>query len=54
MLTLACEDVYQALKSGALTFLAKETPDDELVHTIHEVHSGGADSARNCADSPAV
>jgi two-component system NarL family response regulator len=37
----ADEDVYQALQSGAVTFLTKETPDEELVHTIRDVHSGG-------------
>ena len=35
------EDVYQALQAGAVTFLAKETPDEELVKTIRDVHAGG-------------
>jgi DNA-binding NarL/FixJ family response regulator len=35
------EDVYQALRSGASTFLTKETPDEKLVQTIRDVHSGG-------------
>lgn len=34
------EDVYQALQSGAVTFLTKETPDEELVQTIRYVHAG--------------
>jgi DNA-binding NarL/FixJ family response regulator len=34
------EDVYQALKSGAITFLTKDTPDEELVRTIRGVHAG--------------
>jgi two-component system, NarL family, response regulator len=51
---LADEDVYQALQSGAVTFLTKETPDEELVLTIRNVHSGGrpipAEIARKLAD----
>ncbi|MCU1237383.1 MAG: two-component response regulator [Candidatus Solibacter sp.] len=50
----ADEDVYQALQSGAVTFLAKETPDEDLVQTIRDVHSGGRpippDIARKLAD----
>jgi two-component system NarL family response regulator len=50
----ADEDVYQALQSGAVTFLTKETPDEELVHTIRDVHSGGRpippELARKLAD----
>jgi DNA-binding NarL/FixJ family response regulator len=34
------EDVYQALKAGAITFLTKDTPDEELVRTIRGVHAG--------------
>ena len=34
------EDVYQALKSGASTFLTKDTPDEELVRAIRGVHAG--------------
>ncbi len=48
------EDVYQAVQAGAVTFLAKETPDEELVKTIREVHAGGRpvppDIARKLAD----
>ena len=48
------EDVYQALQAGAVTFLAKETPDEELVKTIRDVHAGGRpvppDIARKLAD----
>jgi DNA-binding NarL/FixJ family response regulator len=48
------EDVYQALQSGAVTFLTKETPDEELVQTIREVHAGGRpipqEIARKLAD----
>jgi two-component system NarL family response regulator len=51
---MADEDVYQALQSGAVTFLTKDTPDEELVHTIRAVHSGGRpippDIARTLAD----
>lgn len=35
------EDIYRALHRGAITFLSKGTPDDELVRTIREVHNGG-------------
>ena len=34
------EDVYQALRAGALTFLSKETPDEQLVKVIRDVHAG--------------
>lgn len=48
------EDVYQALQAGAVTFLTKETPDEELVQTIRDVHAGGRpippDIARKLAD----
>jgi DNA-binding NarL/FixJ family response regulator len=50
----ADEDVYQALQSGAVTFLTKETPDQELVETIRDVHAGGRpippEIARKLAD----
>jgi len=35
------EDIYQALQSGAATFLTKEATDEELVQAIREVHAGG-------------
>lgn len=48
------EDVYQALQSGAATFLTKDTPDEELVQTIRDVHAGGrpipSEIARKLAD----
>ena len=48
------EDVYQALQAGAVTFLTKETPDEELVQTIRDVHAGGRpippEIARKLAD----
>ena len=48
------EDVYQALQSGAITFLTKDTPDEALVQTIRDVHAGGRpipqDIARKLAD----
>lgn len=34
------EDVYQALRAGAITFLTKDTPDEQLVQTIRDVHAG--------------
>jgi DNA-binding NarL/FixJ family response regulator len=34
------EDVYQALRAGAITFLTKETPDEDLVQTIRDVYAG--------------
>jgi DNA-binding NarL/FixJ family response regulator len=48
------EDVYQALQSGAVTFITKDISDEELVQTIRDVHSGGRpippDIARKLAD----
>jgi DNA-binding NarL/FixJ family response regulator len=48
------EDVYQALQSGAVTFITKDISDEELVGTIRDVHSGGRpippDIARKLAD----
>src|SRR5713226_2762883 len=48
------EDVYQALQSGAVTFLTKDTPDEEVVETIRDVHAGGRpippEIARKLAD----
>ena len=48
------EDVYQALQSGAATFLTKDRSDEELIGTIRDVHSGGRpippDIARKLAD----
>lgn len=48
------EDVYQSLRAGAITFLAKETGEDELMKTIREVHAGNRpipqDVARKLAD----
>jgi two-component system, NarL family, response regulator len=49
------EDVYRSLlRAGATTFLSKGTPDEELVRTIRDVHSGGRpippDVARKLAD----
>ncbi len=34
------EDVYQALRAGALTFLSKETPDEELIRVIRDIQAG--------------
>jgi DNA-binding NarL/FixJ family response regulator len=48
------EDIYRALHSGAVTYLSKGTPDEELVTTVREVHAGGRpipqDVARKLAD----
>ena len=48
------EDVYQALQSGAVTFITKDVSDEELVQTIRDVHAGGRpippDIARKLAD----
>jgi two-component system NarL family response regulator len=48
------EDVYQALRAGAVTFLSKETPDEQLMKVIREVHAGKRpipeDVARKLAD----
>jgi RNA polymerase sigma factor (sigma-70 family) len=34
------EDVCRALSSGAVTFLSKESSDEELISTIRQVHAG--------------
>lgn len=34
------EDIYRALKAGAMAYLLKETPRHELVETIRAVHAG--------------
>ena len=48
------EDVYRAIHSGAVTFLSKETTDENLVRTVREVNAGGRpisqDVARKLAD----
>jgi DNA-binding NarL/FixJ family response regulator len=48
------EDVYQALQSGAVTFITKDISDEELVQTIRDVYAGGRpippDIARKLAD----
>jgi DNA-binding NarL/FixJ family response regulator len=48
------EDVYQALRAGAVTFLSKETPDEQLMTVIREVYAGNRpipqDVARKLAD----
>ncbi|MGC4048397.1 MAG: response regulator transcription factor [Paludibaculum sp.] len=48
------EDVYRALQFGAVTFVPKETPEDELLRIIRDVHAGGRpippDTARKLAD----
>jgi DNA-binding NarL/FixJ family response regulator len=48
------EDVFRALQSGAVTFLSKGTPEEELLRTVREVHAGGRpipqEVARKLAD----
>ncbi len=48
------EDIYQALRAGALTFLSKETPDEQLMNVIRDVQAGGRpipqEVARKLAD----
>lgn len=48
------EDVFRALRSGAVTFLSKGTSEEELVRTVREVHAGGRpipqEVARKLAD----
>lgn len=48
------EDIYQALRSGAATFLSKATPDEDLMRMLREVHCGGRpippEVARKLAD----
>lgn len=35
-------DIFEAIKSGASSYLLKSTPPDELVKSIKEVHEGGS------------
>jgi two-component system, NarL family, response regulator len=46
--------VFRALQSGAVTFLSKGTPEEELLRTVREVHAGGRpipqEVARKLAD----
>jgi two-component system, NarL family, response regulator len=34
------EDIFQALKAGAVTYLLKDTLSDDLIRVVREVHSG--------------
>jgi two-component system, NarL family, response regulator len=34
------EDIYRALEAGASTYLLKDTPSDDLLRVVHEVHDG--------------
>ena len=34
------EDIYRAIQSGAKSYLLKDTPDEQLAHTIRAVHAG--------------
>ncbi len=43
------EDIYQALRAGAVTFLSKETPDEQLMKAIREVHAGRRPIPENVA-----
>jgi DNA-binding NarL/FixJ family response regulator len=48
------EDVFRALQFGAVTFLSKGTPEEDLLRTVREVHAGGRpipqEVARKLAD----
>jgi DNA-binding NarL/FixJ family response regulator len=48
------EDIYNALRAGAVTFLSKGTSDEDLVRAVREVHPGGRpipqETARKLAD----
>ena len=35
------EDIHQALKTGAATYLLKESLSDDLIRVVREVHAGG-------------
>ena len=43
------EDIFRALKSGAATYLLKDTPSDELVRAVREVHVGLSSLPANVA-----
>ena len=48
------EDIYQAMRAGAVTYLLKDCLGDDLIPLIREVHAGGGpispDVARKLAD----
>ena len=43
------EDIFRALKSGAATYLLKDTPSDELVRAVRDVHLGLSSLPANVA-----
>jgi len=43
------EDIFRALKSGAATYLLKDTPSDELVRAVRDVHHGLSSLPANVA-----
>src|SRR6267378_1076674 len=44
MLSVRMEEevIFRALKAGAVTYLLKEAPENEVVHTIRQIHLGGS------------
>ena len=43
------EDIFRALKSGAATYLLKDTPSDELIRAVRDVHLGLSSLPANVA-----
>jgi two-component system NarL family response regulator len=35
------EDIYRALRAGAVTYLSKDSPEEDLLNIVRAVHSGG-------------
>ena len=48
------EDIFRALKSGAATYLLKDTPSDELVRAVRDVHLGLVSLPPNVAQRLAI
>jgi two-component system NarL family response regulator len=44
------EDIFRALKSGAATYFLKDTPSDDLVRAVREVHFGVFSLPTNVAE----
>jgi DNA-binding NarL/FixJ family response regulator len=43
------EHVFEALKAGALGYLLKNTPVNQLIGALHELHAGGSPMSANIA-----
>ena len=43
------EDIYRAMESGALSYLLKDTDDEDILQTIRAVHAGERPLPKNVA-----